>query len=345
MAYAAITGWGLAVPEGAVTNADLRQAIPVDEEWIVRRTGIRERRLAGDAVATSDLAAAAGERALRRAGVDAADLDLVVVATCTPDRLVPATAPLVQAALGARGAGAFDVNAACAGFVTALSVCSALIQAGMHSRALVVGAEVLSRFVDWEDPKTCVLFGDGAGAVVLEPSETPAGMLSSVSGADGSAADLIEIHAGGSAMPASPATVAERWHFLRMNGPEVYRAAVRIMVGAAAEAIAAARLQAEDIDLFVCHQANQRIIDEVGARLGLAPERVFSNVARYGNTSAASVPIALCEAAEQGLLAPGSTVVLSAVGAGLTWTAGVVRWTGARAEREIVVDELVGLRA
>ncbi|MGH2794754.1 MAG: beta-ketoacyl-ACP synthase 3, partial [Actinomycetota bacterium] len=268
--------------------------------------------------------------ALVCAGRAGGDVDLVVVATCTPDRLIPGTAPVVQAALGATGSGAFDVNAACAGFLTALAAADAMVRAGSMRCAVVIGAEVLSRFVDRSDPKTSVLFADGAGAVVLERSEAPAGLRSIELGADGSGASLIEIPAGGSALPASAETVAAGRHSIRMNGPEVYRAAVRVMSAAAQRAAFGAGMRAAEADLLILHQANQRIIDDVAERLGMSPEQVFSNVARYGNTSAASVPIALCEAAEAGRLHPGARLILSVVGAGLTWAAGVVLWTGSR---------------
>jgi 3-oxoacyl-[acyl-carrier-protein] synthase-3 len=330
VSHAAITGWGMAVPERVATNAELARSIPgVDADWIVRRTGIAERRLAAAHETTSTLATEAGRRALACADVSASDLDLVVVGTCTPDHMIPATAPLVQDALGATRAGAFDVNAACAGFLTALATADGLIRAGRAERALVIGAEVLSRFVDWQDPRTCVLFGDGAGAVVLERSDEPAGLLWLTMGSAGDAAPLLKVPAGGSARPASPETVAAREHVVAMNGPEVYRAAVRIIAGAAQDVMARAGLERDDVDLFIAHQANQRIIDDVAARLALGPERVFSNVARYGNTSAASVPLALCEAADRGLLEEGSRLVLSAVGAGLVWMAGVAVWTAA----------------
>lgn len=331
MTFAAISGYGMAVPDRAVTNADLARLIPgIDQEWIVQRSGIHERRLAGDGETTATLATAAARRALERAGLAPEDIDVIVVGTCTPDQPIPATAPIVQAALGARRAAAFDVNAACAGFLTGLAAADALVRSGRCRRALVIGAEVLSRFVDWSDPRTCVLFGDGAGAVVLERSEAPAGLVSLTMGAAGESAALIQIPAGGSARPASAQTVASGAHFIAMNGPEVYRAAVRIMSEAAVEAMAQAGLDADDVGLLIVHQANQRIITEVGKRLGLPQERVYSNVARYGNTSAASVPIALCEAADRGLLQPGGRVVLAAVGAGLAWAAGAAVWTATR---------------
>jgi 3-oxoacyl-[acyl-carrier-protein] synthase-3 len=340
MTYAAITGWGMAVPGRVVTNGDLARDVPgVDEEWIVRRSGIRERRIADASQTTSSLATDAARSALVRAGRAPEEVDLVVVATCTPDRLIPATAPVVQAALGASRDGAVDVNAACAGFLTALAAADAMVRAGSIRCAVVIGAEVLSRFADRTDPKTCVLFADGAGAVVLERSDTPAGLLTIELGADGSGASLIEIPAGGSARPASHETIEAGEHAIRMNGPEVYRAAVRVMAGAAERAAFDAGMHVADADLVILHQANQRIIDEVGERLAVPPGRVFSNVARYGNTSAASVSIALAEAADAGLLTTGSRLILSVVGAGLTWASGVVLWTIASQVRP---DDLVG---
>jgi len=331
---AAITGWGMAVPDRVVTNADLAASVPgIDADWIVRRSGIRERRYAGPADTTSTLATAAGTRALERAGLAARDVDLVVVATCTPDHQIPATAPLVQAALGATKAGAFDVNAACAGFLTSYAIADSFIRAGAIERALVVGAEVLSRFVDWDDPKTCVLFGDGAGAVVLETSDAPAGLMSLTMGAAGESADLLKIPAGGSARPTTKETLSAREHVIKMNGPEVYRAAVRIMSTAAGKAMTQAGIEAAEVDLLIAHQANDRIITEVGERLGLSANKVFSNVDRYGNTSAASIPIALCDAAEQGLLFPGARIALTAGGAGLTWAAGVGVWTATKTRK------------
>lgn len=331
MTWAAITGWGMAVPGRIVTNDDVARAFAdIDAAWIERRTGIRERRHAGVGETTSTLAATAGRTALARAGLHPDALDLIIVATCTPDRPIPATAPTVQHQLGATNAGAFDINSACAGFMSALGTAGALIQTGTARRALVIGAEVLSRFLDWDDPKTCVLFGDGAGAVVLERSETPAGLLSFDMGADGSGRDLIHIPAGGSARPTSWSTVEAREHTIRMDGREVYRAAVRVMSDGVARALRPQGSRAAAADLVIVHQANQRIIGEVGTRLNVPPDRMFSNVARYGNTSAASIPIALCEAADRGLIAAGDRVVLSAIGAGLSWASGCLLWTADR---------------
>ena len=327
---AALTGWGTAVPARICTNADLARDLPdLDDEWIVRRTGIRERRVAGPGQSTSSLATAAAASALAHAAVRPQDVGLVIVATTTPDQPTPATAPVVQARIGATNAGAFDVNAACAGFLTALAIGDAMIRTGAVRNAVVVGAEVLSRFVDGADPKTSVLFGDGAAAFVLEASDEPAGLMGIELGSDGGGSTLLEIPAGGSLLPASAETVAHNLHTVRMNGAELYRRAVRVMTDVSMRALKNAGLSVGDIDLVVPHQANQRIIDDVATHLGIDASRMVSNVARYGNTSAASVPLALAEAAQQGRLHPGARVLLCAVGAGLVWGAGVVQWTAA----------------
>jgi len=346
MRFAAVTGWGIGVPQNVVTNHELALALPdVDADWIVRRSGIHQRHIAASTESTSTFARAAGAAALAVAEIDAAALDLVIVATCTPDRQIPGTAPLVAAQLGAARAGAFDVNAACAGFLTAYATADAMIRAGRAERALVIGAETMSRFVDWTDPKTCVLFGDGAGAVLLEAAEEPSGLLSTTFGADGTEADLIHVPAGGSARPASSQTAAANEHTIKMNGPEVYRAAVRVMETAARDVMRDAGFAPGDVDLMIAHQANHRIITEVGDRLGLDEQHVFSNVARFGNTSAASIPIALSEAARQGRLQPGARFVLTAVGAGLTWAAGAGIWTGVGNEGNARHLETIGANA
>jgi len=328
--YAAITGWGTALPPRVVSNTELAATIGADAAWIEQRTGIIERRHANPGETTATLAARAGRSALSAAGVQARDLDLVVVATMTPDQPCPPTAPLVQHALGATAAGAFDVNAACAGFLSALAAASAMVRTGGAMRALVIGAEVMSRVVDPADAKTFVLFGDGAGAAVIESSQEQSGLMWTTLGADGSGSHLIGIPAGGSAMPTTAGTVAANAHVLSMDGPEVFRAAVRTMVAASGRALMMGDLRPRNIDLFVCHQANLRIIRACAEKLGIPPERVYSNVERYGNTSAASIPLALAEAGSEGLLRDGSTVLIAAVGAGLTWGAGVLSWTAAR---------------
>ena len=326
--YAAITGWGSAVPERVLTNADLEKLVETSDEWITTRTGIKERRIVSDEESTSTMAVAAARQALERAGVSPWQVDLVICCTATPDFLFPATASLVQHEIGAENAGAFDLETACAGFIYGLSVGSQFIQTGAYKAVLVVASEALSRFIDWQDRTTCVLFGDGAGAVVLQPSDTKTGVLSFVLGSHGVGEDLIKLPSGGARKPASEQTLAERGHFIKMNGQEVYRFAVRIMGDSAVEAIKKAGLKVEDISLFIPHQANLRIINSIAERLRLDPQKVFINIDRYGNTSAASIPIALCEAVEMGRVRPGDNLLFVAFGAGLTSAACVVRWCG-----------------
>lgn len=328
---AAITGWGAYVPARVLTNADLERMVATSDEWIVTRTGIRERRVAGPEETTLFMATEAARRAVATAGLDPAQLDLVIVATTTPDYLMPATASLLQAAIGAPRAGAFDLVAACSGFVYALSVGAQFIMAGTAHAVLVVGVDALTRWLDFTDRSTCVLFGDGAGAVVLEASTEDEGVLSTVLGSDGSGAMHLYLDgfpelllANGSLPPKRPV--------MRMDGREVFRFSVRIIGEAAAEAIARAGLTLDEVDLLIPHQANLRIIDAAVKRLGLPWEKVWVNLDRYGNTSAASVPLGIAEAAEQGVLRPGMNVVLVAFGAGLAWAASVVRW-GARGVR------------
>jgi 3-oxoacyl-[acyl-carrier-protein] synthase III len=324
--YAAITGWGSALPSRVLTNSDLEKIVETTDEWITSRTGISERRIVAQEESTSTLAIAAARAALERAEVPPWEVDLVICCTATPDFLFPATACLVQAEIGAENAGAFDLEAACAGFIYGLSVGSQFIRSGAYKTVLVVSAEALSRFIDWEDRKTCVLFGDGAGAVLLQPSDKPSGLLSFVLGSYGVGADLIKLPAGGARMPASSDTVASRDHFIKMNGQEVYRFAVRILGDSAVDALKKAGLGYSDISLFIPHQANTRIIDSVAKRLELDPDKVYMNIARYGNTSAASIPIALCEAVDRGRVKPGDNLLFVAFGAGLASGACVVKW-------------------
>lgn len=323
---AAIAGLGIYVPERVLTNSDLEKMVDTSDEWITARTGIKERRIAAPEEATSDLALKAAQAALRSAGVEADEVDLIIVATNTPDMLFPATACLVQDKLRARKAGAFDLLAGCTGFITALATGAQFIASGAMDTVLVIGAETLSRIINWQDRNTCVLFGDGAGAVVLRPAGGDYGVLASVLRADGSGGELLCMPAGGSRLPASADTVARELHFVHMNGREVFKFAVRAMGEAANEALRRAGLKETDLDFLVPHQANIRIIDSAARRLGLPPERVVVNVHRYGNTSTASIPLALFEAVEEGRIRPGDNVVLVAFGAGLTWGATVVRW-------------------
>ncbi len=325
MPYAAVTGWGKATPERVLTNHDLESMVNTTDEWIMSRTGIRERHIVGPNDSTTSLASAAGREALARAGRTADEIDLIVVGTATPDDFLVSQACLVQAELGGN-AGAFDVGAACAGFVTAFSVGSQFINSGVYKRALVIGVDTLTRYVDYTDRSTCVLFGDGAGAVVIEATDEPRGLLSTVLGADGAGHKHLYVPGWGGLVPESADLFPEYRPYLQMNGKEVFRFAVQVMGDAAVEAVKKVGLTFDDIAMLIPHQANLRIIDAAARRLDLPRERVWVNLDRYGNTSAASVPIALCEAAEAGALEEGMNVVLVAFGAGLAWAAGVVRW-------------------
>ncbi|MBC7228030.1 MAG: ketoacyl-ACP synthase III [Thermoflexales bacterium] len=327
MPRAHIVGWGKYVPQRVLTNDDLSRMVDTSDEWIVTRTGIRERRIAADGETTATMAVQAARRALEVAGIGPEQVDLIIVATATPDYFFPATACLVQDALGASRAAAFDLAAGCTGFVYALGVAAAMVESGAIRTALVVGSETLSRITDWTDRNTCVLFGDGAGAVVLRAGPDDGGILATVLGADGSGKDLLVLPAGGSRHPASHQTVAERMHFIKMQGRDVFRFAVRVVPTATRQVLERAGLTLDDVALFIPHQANGRIIESAVRDLKLPPERVYNNLDRYGNTSAASIPIALCEAVEEGRLRPGDVVVCVGFGAGLTWGATVLRWT------------------
>lgn len=324
--FAAITGWGSAVPERVLTNADLEKIVDTSDEWITTRTGIRERHILSQGESTSTLAVAASRKALEQAGVSPWQVELVICCTASPDFLFPATACLVQHEIGAENAGAFDLEAGCSGFIYGLSVGTQFIKSGAYKTVLVVGAEALSRFIDWTDRTTCILFADGAGAVLLQASDHKSGLLSFVLGSHGVGADLIKLPAGAATAPASEQTLADGGHFIKMNGQEVYRFAVRIMGDSALEALEKAGLTTADISLFVPHQANLRIITSIAERLGLDPGKVFVDIDKYGNTSAASIPIALCEAIEQGRIKPGDNVLFLAFGAGLTSGAAIVKW-------------------
>ena len=324
---ARVAGIGMYAPERILTNQDLEVLVETTDDWIVSRTGIRERRIAAADEATSDLSLPAAREALRTAGVDPADLDLIVLATCTGDMgTFPATATIVQTELGARRAAAFDVAAVCSGFTFALDIGAQFIETGRANNVLVIGAETLSKVVDWTDRNTCVLFGDGAGAAVLQPCPPGEGLLGSVLGSDGSGACLLNIPGGGSRLPLTPDAISEGQGFIKMKGREVFRFAVEIMGEAAVQALTKVGLTPADVDLFVPHQANVRIIDAAMQRLKLPPEKVYVNVDRYGNTSAASVPMALYEAWKQGKVRPGDIVVTVGFGAGLTWGANVIKW-------------------
>jgi 3-oxoacyl-[acyl-carrier-protein] synthase-3 len=326
--YAHITGWGMAIPERILTNHDLAQMVETTDEWIVSHTGIRERRIAGENETTASLATEAGLRALNMANLKPSAIDLIIVATSTPEFLFPATACIVQDCLGATHAGAFDLLAACSGFIFALNMAAQAVQNGAAQVALVIGAETLSRVVNWQDRNTCVLFGDGAGAFVLQSSPDPGGVLSAVMRSDGSGGDLLRVPAGGSAHPASLETIHSGQHYIQMNGREVYRFATRVMSQATHEALTKANLKLDDIKLVIPHQANLRIITAAAKGLDLPMERCFVNLDRYGNTSTASIPIATVEAVQKGLISPGDRIAFVGFGAGLTWGAAIVEWSG-----------------
>jgi 3-oxoacyl-[acyl-carrier-protein] synthase-3 len=325
---AVITGWGYYAPTRVLTNADLEKIVDTSDEWITTRTGIKERRIASDGETTSSMSIRAARAALEKARLRAQDVQLVVVGTCSPDYLFPATACLVQSEIGAVRAGAFDVEAACTSFISALAIARGMIVAGAIENALVIGAETLSRLLNWKDRATCVLFGDGAGATVLEATNASVGIESTVLHGDGSKGDLLMVPAGAAKMPASPQTVERGLHYISMSGGEVFKLAVKSMADAAEEAITEAGLTLEDNDLLIPHQANVRIIDGVAKRLHFPNEKVFVNIQRYGNTSAASIPIAICEAAATGRLRRGDKVLLVAFGGGFTWGASVLEWFG-----------------
>lgn len=321
-----ITGLGSWLPEKVLTNYDLMKIIDTSDEWIVSRTGISERRIAAKQEAASDLGIRAARKALEDAGISAEELDLILVATITPDMFFPATACIVQKELGAVKAAAFDLSAACSGFIYALAVGSQFVATGMYRNVLVVAAETLSKIVNWQDRNTCILFGDGAGAVVLQPVEEGYGFLSFDLGADGNGGDLLKVPAGGSRKPTTMQTVQNQDHYLTMNGNEVFKFAVKIMGDTAVKSLQQAGLSTKDVDYFVPHQANTRIIDAAVKRLGLSSEKFYVNLDKYGNMSSASVPVALDEAVKNGHIRKGDTVVLVGFGAGLTWGSCVLKW-------------------
>jgi 3-oxoacyl-[acyl-carrier-protein] synthase-3 len=326
MTRARITGTGSAVPDMIRTNFDLEKMVDTTDEWIVTRTGIRERRIAVDGEYTSTFATRAAERALDMAGVSAAEIDLIIVATISGDFPFPSTACIVQNNLGAKKAAAFDISAACSGFIYGLSIADNAIRGGTARKALVIGAEVLSRIIDWSDRNTCLLFGDGSGAVVIEACESEQGILSTHLHSDGSYWELLHQPGCGSRNPAVQKTLDDRNVFLKMQGNEVFKLAVRAMEDAALQALEQNSLTPSDIDIFIPHQANLRIIDAIGKRLGLSSDKVFVNIDHYGNTSAASIPLALDEANRKGLIKAGDIALIDAFGGGLTWGSALVRW-------------------
>ncbi|MFA6079660.1 MAG: beta-ketoacyl-ACP synthase III [Candidatus Omnitrophota bacterium] len=320
-----ILGVGMYLPEKILTNKDLEKIVDTTDEWITTRTGIKERRIAREDEATSDMAAEAGRRALADAKLTAADIDLIIVATITPDMFFPATACIVQEKLGCRTVPAFDVSVACSGFIYGLAIANQFIASGTYKHALVIAAEKLSSITDWSDRSTCVLFGDGAGAAVLGPVEK-GGILSVYLGANGKEGELIKLPAGGSRMPASKKTVEDKLHCIKMNGSELFKHAVKIMADAALQATQKLGLKGEDISLVIPHQANLRILNAVAKRMGLTPDKIYLNIEKYGNMSAASSAVAFVEAVKTGRIKKGDKILIDAFGGGLTWGAIVIEW-------------------
>lgn len=323
MTNATITGWGRCTPPTILSNVDLEKLTDTSDEWITSRTGIKERRISH--VATSDLAVVASHRALAAAGLEPSDLDLIIMATCTGDTVIPSPATLLQAKLGAVNAAAFDMNAACSGWIYGLNVATQMIRGGGHRRVLLVAAERLSYYLDFTNRNTAVLFGDGAGAVILEPTEGDDGVQSVAIGSDGEAAGLLCVPNVGTSSDRYQSSDRSNYAVI-MDGPEVFKRAVKAMGAAATMVVKEAGLELDDVDLLIPHQANIRIIDATARRLKLKPGQVFVNIEKYGNTSAATIPMALTEALEAGKVRPGNNIVFAAFGAGLTWAAAVVRW-------------------
>ena len=322
-----ITGIGAHLPQRVVTNDDLAQLVDTTVEWIAERTGIRERRVAEPDDATSDIAVPAAVEALEHAGVKPGQVGLLIVSTASPDMIFPASASLVAEKIGAFSAAAFDLSAACTGFVYALAQAYGSVAGELVDYALVIGSEAITKLINWEDRATCVLFGDGAGAVVLERTENP-GFLGFELGSDGSGGPELCVPGGGTRAPATAQTVEQGLHYLQMNGPEVYKFATRVLVTSAERILDICGLSVDDVDLYVPHQANKRIIDHAVRRLSFAEEKVFINLDRYGNTATASIPICLYEALETGALATGKTVLMTGVGGGLSWGSALVTWNG-----------------
>jgi len=321
-----ITGIGAYAPDHVITNDDLSKLMDTSDEWIVERTGIRERRVAADDQALSDLALPAARDALEQAGLDAGTVDLIIVATVTPDMAFPSAGAIIADELGSPDAAAYDLSAGCTGFMYAVAQGYGMVAAGLARHALVVGGDVLSRILDWSDRGTAVLFGDGAGAVVIE-RVSEGGFLGFELGADGSGGSELYLPAGGSRTPASAETVAERKHFVQMNGREVFKFATRVLVSSAEKVLAECGKTVDDVDVYIPHQANVRIIEHAAEKLGIPRERIVINVERYGNTSSGSIPLALAEAQADGRLRDGALVLMTGMGAGLTWGSGLIEWT------------------
>ncbi|MBL7068716.1 MAG: ketoacyl-ACP synthase III [Candidatus Omnitrophica bacterium] len=320
-----IIGVGSHLPKKVLANEDLEKMVDTTDEWITTRTGIKERRIADEGTATSDMAKDACEEALKDANMKASDIDLIIVATITPDMPLPSTACILQSKLDAKNAVCFDISAACAGFIYGVSTAEAYIKSGLYKNALVVGSEKLSAFTDWKDRNTCVLFGDGAGAVVLAPVKR-GGILSTYMGSDGTQADLLKVPAGGSKMPATKKTVEERLHYIKMSGSELFKHAVKIMADAGNKAASMLNYSCDDIDWVIPHQANIRILNAVANRMKLNSKKIYLNIRRYGNMSSASTAVALVDAVKEGRIKKGDIIVLDAFGAGLVWGAMVIEW-------------------
>jgi 3-oxoacyl-[acyl-carrier-protein] synthase-3 len=323
---AEIVGTGSAVPDRILTNQDLVQMVETSDEWIVSRSGIRERHITDDQTTTSDLAALAARRALEEANISAEELDLIIIGTATPDMIFPSTACLVQDLIGAKNAAPMDLVAACSGFIYAITVANAFISSGQYKTVLSIGAETLSKFTDYQDRNTCVLFGDAAGAVVMRPTEEDRGVLETYLGGDGHLWHLLHLPAGGTRLPASHETVDQRLHFIKMSGNEVFKSAVKAMGDAALKVLQQAGLTGEDVDLLIPHQANIRIINATAKRIKLPLDKVYVNIDRYGNTSAASIPLAMDEARKARPCQPGDVWLLVAFGGGFTWGSALIRW-------------------
>lgn len=325
MKSAKIIGIGKYLPKRVLTNRDLEKMVDTSDEWITARTGIKERRVADKDEATSDLGLKAALDALKDAKIKAQDIDLIITATITPDTQFPSTSSIIQSRLGAKKAACFDISAACSGFVYSLITAQQFIESGAFKNVLVIGAEKLSMVIDWTDRNTCVLFGDGAGAAVVSGCKKP-GILSTYMGGDGSLGNLLMVPAGGSRLPASHETIDKKLHYLKMQGNEIFKLAVKAMTDAAKKALLKAKLNINDIDCLITHQANARIILATGKRLGISRDKIFMNINKYGNTSSASIAIALCEAVRSKRIKKGDIILLDAFGAGLAWGACVIKW-------------------
>jgi len=320
-----IVGLGMYLPEKVMTNLDLSKMVDTSDEWITTRTGIKERRIADPSQSTSDLAAEAAKEAIKDAKMDASEIELLIICTISPDRLMPATACIVQNKIGAKNAACFDLSAACAGFIFGITCAKSMIQSGLYKNALVIGADVLSKFVDWKDRSTCVLFGDGAGAVVLKESKA-CEIVSTYLGNDGLVWDLLQIPAGGSSLPASHETVDQGLHYIKMQGNELFKVAVTRMIEAAKKVLADNNMTSGDVDLLIPHQANQRIIDATTKRLNIPDEKVFINLTKYGNMSSAASVVALVEAVKEKKVKTGDNIVMVAFGGGLAWGSALIKW-------------------